>query len=68
MTRHDHTLCFSAFISRPISLLASKRVSLFSFIVFTLSPSKLVSSAYTVADVSQSIPNQLFLDFLDGIF
>jgi hypothetical protein len=33
---------FSAFISRPIFLLASKSISGFSFIVFSLSPSKLI--------------------------
>jgi hypothetical protein len=35
MTRHNHIL-FSAFISRSISLLASKSVSEFSFMVFSI--------------------------------
>jgi hypothetical protein len=45
MTKHNHILDFSAFISRPTFLLASKRVSLFSFMVFILLPNKLISSA-----------------------
>jgi hypothetical protein len=33
---------FSAFISRPMSLLACKRVSVFSFMVFTLLPNIII--------------------------
>jgi hypothetical protein len=45
----DMIICFvfRAFISRATSLLASKRVSVFSFLVFILSPNNLTSSAYT---------------------
>jgi hypothetical protein len=46
---------FSEFISRPISLLASKGDSVFTFMVFTLSPNKLNRP---IADVSHLIPNR----------
>jgi hypothetical protein len=43
----DIIICylFSAFTSRPTSLLASKSVSVFSHMAFILSPNKLTSSA-----------------------
>jgi hypothetical protein len=39
---------FSAFTSRPTSLLASKRVSVFSFMVFILSSSSSSSSSFSL--------------------
>jgi len=50
-----HYYVFSAVISRQVSLLASKRVSVFYFMVFILSPNKLISPV----DMSHSIPNRL---------
>jgi hypothetical protein len=52
---------FFALISRPTSLPASKSVSVFSFIVFVLSPNKLTPSIQFQTDF-------IFLDFLDDIF
>jgi len=44
---------FSVFVSRPTSLLVSKKDSVFSFMVFILSPNILISSAETN---SSSVP------------
>jgi hypothetical protein len=57
---------FSAFISRPTSLLAYRRVSVFSFMVFTLSSNKLTLAAKT--NPIQFQTDIIFLDFPDGTF
>lgn len=49
-------LGFSALTYRPISLPASNRAFLFLFMVFMISPSKLISSAHTRSYVSCQIP------------
>ena len=47
ISRHDQVLSFSAFTSRPISSLAATKASVFFFIVCTLLPNILTSSAWS---------------------
>jgi hypothetical protein len=69
MTRHNHILFFSAFVSRPISLLASTRVfcSLVRYLYYRLKNE--YNQNKSIADVPiQSQTDLIFLDFRDGIF
>jgi hypothetical protein len=59
VTINNTHLVFSAFISRPASLLAYNRASVFFFVIFMFSPDR------PEADVSHSIliPVFIFLEF-----